>query len=241
MSVLSDKIGQFITIPNTVYKMIPELGTNAFILFTCLRFHSDEHDVSFPSYECIGSETSLHRHSIAKAIRTLEAAGLLERRRRFSNSTIYILKLPAISTNLVLMDSDPLVQNMHSISANFVPSLVQILHSNQIHLTRLNELDSIGKTNDDEDEFFRQVMIETGLMATANDLPAMTGWYQRGTTIADIKAAILWRVDNGKKSIKTISQLAGGVEVSRQRRIQGFTNKPTQTTVNGITVIQARD
>jgi len=97
------------------------------------------------------------------------------------------------------------------------------------------------ETNDLEDEFFRQVQIITGLMATANDLPAMAEWYRQGTTIADVKAALSWRVDNGKKSVKTISQLAGGVEVSRQRRVQGFTNSPAQTTVNGLTVIQARD
>jgi hypothetical protein len=69
----------------------------------------------------------------------------------------------------------------------------------------------------------------------------MLEWYKKGTTVDDIKAAISWRVDNEKKAVKTISQLAGGVEVSRQRRIQGFSNKPAQTTVNGITVIQARD
>jgi hypothetical protein len=95
--------------------------------------------------------------------------------------------------------------------------------------------------NDLEDVFFRQVMVATGIMAVQTDIPVMLEWYKKGTTVDDIKAAISWRVDNEKKAVKTISQLAGGVEVSRQRRIQGFSNKPAQTTVNGITVIQARD
>src|SRR3990172_10417826 len=93
---LVDRIGQFTTIPNTVIKLWPTVGLDAFALFVCLRYHSDEHDESFPSYDTITQETSMTRRRIAKAIRVLEASGLLARKKRFGQSTVYVLKMPSI-------------------------------------------------------------------------------------------------------------------------------------------------
>lgn len=167
MSILSDRIGQFVTIPNTVFRLWPQLGMNAFALFVCLRYHSDEHDVSFPSYTCITEETGLSRRAIAQGIRTLEENGLLERRRRFSSSTVYTLKIPSISSNLQLM---PVVANRDRISSNLHPSLVPERATNQTHLTRLNELDSVN--DDDSVSMFRQL---STAFVNASRIPELTG------------------------------------------------------------------
>jgi hypothetical protein len=50
MSKLSDKIGGFATIPNTVIKMMPLMGEEAFSLWCYLRFRTNgESGVAFPS------------------------------------------------------------------------------------------------------------------------------------------------------------------------------------------------
>jgi biotin operon repressor len=91
---LVDQIGQFTTIPNTVIRMWPVIGTDAFVLFVCLRYHSDDKGESFPAYPKITEETGLSRNRIARAIRALEKNNLLTRKKRFSGSTIYTLVMP---------------------------------------------------------------------------------------------------------------------------------------------------
>jgi len=143
-SRLYDRIGQFTTIPNTVIKMWPALGTDAFILFVYLRYRSDKNDECFPSYDTISQDTGLRRNAIADGARVLIANGLLERRRRFGNSTVYTLRMPTISTTGVLMEQEdhpPLVSQVNDSSITGVPSLVQtVVHKldsfNQTHLTK---------------------------------------------------------------------------------------------------------
>ena len=131
MSKLLDRIGQFTVIPNTVIRLIPAIGIDAFMLFVCLRYHSNEHDVSFPAYPKITEETTLSRNRIAKAIRVLEANGLLIRKRRFSGSTIYTLIMPPISHETGLMDDAPLVPQQDDISHETGLSLVPQRDANQ--------------------------------------------------------------------------------------------------------------
>jgi hypothetical protein len=93
---LVDRIGQFTTIPNSVIELWSELGMDAMGLFMYFRYRSDKNDSCWPSYDCMQKDTGLSRQRISDALKVLEEKGLLERERRFSNSTVYIIKLPLI-------------------------------------------------------------------------------------------------------------------------------------------------
>lgn len=137
MSKLVDRIGQFTTIPNSVIQLWPKIGSDAICLFLYLRYRTNnQSEMSFPSYATISADTGMRRERIAKAVRALESAGLLERKRRFSASTIYILKLPdVISPPVGLMD-DP-------ISPPVGLPLVHLSDTNQIDLNKKKELVSV--------------------------------------------------------------------------------------------------
>ena len=133
-SKLFDKIGQFTTIPNSVIAMWPTIGLDAMALFLYLRYRTNaQTGDAFPSFDTIRVDTGLTRRRIAIAARKLEKAGLLERKRRFSASTIYTLKMPdSISNDAGLIETP--------ISNDAGLPLVQGMHTNQIDLNK-NELD----------------------------------------------------------------------------------------------------
>lgn len=95
MAKLIDEIGQFATIPHSVIKLWPLIGTDAIGLFVYLRYRTHRRRrVAFPSYDTIYKETKMNRHKISKSIKVLEAFRILERHKRFGKSTEYALKLP---------------------------------------------------------------------------------------------------------------------------------------------------
>jgi hypothetical protein len=109
VSKLSDKIGGFATIPNTVIKMIPAIGPDAFTLWSYLRYRTNgESGLAFPSYETIRADTGLTFKRIAAALRGLESKELMTRHKRFGNSTEYTLICPVLPTGAV--ESSPRVQ-----------------------------------------------------------------------------------------------------------------------------------
>lgn len=69
----------------------------------------------------------------------------------------------------------------------------------------------------------------TGLMMTSADIKTLSEWDHIGVVEEDIAGALLWRKENNKPPVKTISQLAGGIETERTKRIQGeVLRKPKQ-------------
>lgn len=99
MSKLSDTIGAFTTIPNTVIDMIPKIGPEAFTLWSYLRFRTNgQSGVAFPSYNTIYKDTGLHPRKIAEALRRLETWELVTRNKRFGRSTEYTLRMPSPTT-----------------------------------------------------------------------------------------------------------------------------------------------
>lgn len=95
MSKLVDRIGQFTTVPNSVIQLWSKIGSDAMCMFLYLRYRTNsQSEMAFPSYTTITEDTGMRREKIANAIRSLESAGLVERKRRFSASTLYTLKLP---------------------------------------------------------------------------------------------------------------------------------------------------
>lgn len=90
-----DEWGFFTPIPELVTRRIAEIGVDAYALFGYLRYrtHKDRH-VAWPGYEDIEKMTGLRRERIAAGLRALEDAGLLERTKRFGQSTVYRLVRP---------------------------------------------------------------------------------------------------------------------------------------------------
>jgi DNA-binding transcriptional MocR family regulator len=138
---LVDRIGQFTTVPNTVIKMWNQIGMDAFALFVYLRYRTDEHDECYPSYDTIQKDTGLRWARISAAVAKLEEAGLLERRKRFGNSTVYTLVMPPISPPVELLEESPVVHLSNYSSPPVELSVVRQEDTNQIHLTRSNEQD----------------------------------------------------------------------------------------------------
>lgn len=59
-----------------------------------------------------------------------------------------------------------------------------------------------------------------GLPATPNDIPGIEELVELGVTEEDIRDALGWRKDNGKKPVRTLSQLFAGCITSRDIRVQ---------------------
>ena len=129
MSKLSDQIGQFITIPVSVVKAIPQIGKDAFVLFSYLRFRTNSRSgKAFPSFDKIQEDTGLVRRKIAAALRSLESAGFVTRKRRFGASTIYTLIVPKrikapISNTVVTNENAPISNTVGTIISNPVVTL----------------------------------------------------------------------------------------------------------------------
>ena len=96
-SKLSDQIGHFVAVPQA-FVDDATISHEAFRLFVVLRSYTSARagdQVAFPDYDTIKARTRIGNYSkIAAAIRELEAAGWLERRKRFGQSTVYALTSP---------------------------------------------------------------------------------------------------------------------------------------------------
>ena len=146
-SKLVDEIGSFTAVPNWAIEIGDKIGTDGLVLLMALRYHSGVNNEIFPAYDLLQEHTGLTRRRIAIAIRKLEELKIIERRRRFGQSTIYRLKnllTTTSSTPPVLMDETPVVQQVDCISPPPVPSVVQQVHTNKTHLTRLIEPEEEG-------------------------------------------------------------------------------------------------
>jgi len=174
---LSDKIGRFVAIPHTFVEDMPNLSPASVKLFLYLRFRANNQtDEAYPSYDAIAKDTGLARATISEGIKGLIERGWLKKKRRFSNSTIYEICAPSISSEIELMNDKnepPLVQKLNCISSIFELPLVQKLNSNKNQRTRTKEqhhqaqtLDKVANANcdpkddDDDDDFFKQIKSE---------------------------------------------------------------------------------
>lgn len=89
---LTDEWGSFSAIPNEFIDNARNLSDQARWLFVLLRRHTHQQTgVAFPSYLYIQEQTGWTPKTIAAAVRELEAAGWLVRRKNFSAPTEYML------------------------------------------------------------------------------------------------------------------------------------------------------
>jgi len=174
---LIDKIGRFVAIPHTFVEDMPNLSPASVKLFLYLRFRANNQtDEAFPSYDAIAKDTGLAMATISKAIKGLEIRGWVKKKRRFSNSTIYEICTPSITSKNEVMDiknEPPLLQNLKCITSEFEVPLLQNLKPNKNQSTRTKEqhhqaqtLDKVANANcdpkddDDDDDFFKQIKSE---------------------------------------------------------------------------------
>lgn len=89
---LTDEWGAFTAIPNEFIDHAQGLSDQARWLFIFLRRHTHQQTgIAFPSYTYIQEQTGWTPKTIARAVRELEAAGWLVRRKNFSAPTEYLL------------------------------------------------------------------------------------------------------------------------------------------------------
>jgi hypothetical protein len=137
-TLLFDSIGAFTTMPNSVIEMWPIIGNDAICLFLYLRYRAGSKSYCYPSYETIMKDTCLTRQRVCDSIKVLIKHGLMDRKKRFSGSTVYVLKMPPIRLPVEIMDEKaPLVDPSNDISLPPELPLVDPSNSNKIHINKI--------------------------------------------------------------------------------------------------------
>ena len=91
-TTLTDEWGSFTAIPNEFIEQSADLSDHARWMFVLLRSYTNaKTGEAFPSYDELKSRTGWAYNTIAKAVKELEAAGWLSRRKQFSGTTHYTL------------------------------------------------------------------------------------------------------------------------------------------------------
>jgi DNA-binding transcriptional regulator YhcF (GntR family) len=146
-SVLVSKLGSFTAVPNAFIEC-QNISHEAFRIFVVLLSYTNsttKDSIAFPSYETIKTRTCVKSYStIAKALRELESAGWIERKKRFGQSTIYTITAPeqpdSSTSDVELKDDAVLHAAKHSPTRceaqSYTPS-----QTNKINLTRSTQQD----------------------------------------------------------------------------------------------------
>lgn len=107
MARLIDKIGRFVTIPNTFVNSKP--SHSAMHLFVVLRMYADnDTGVAFPSIETLSRVAGMKRNTVTKAVKELIAGGWLARVKRYGKSNVYAIQFPTSSIPLGTVSSIPM-------------------------------------------------------------------------------------------------------------------------------------
>ena len=80
MIVPQNKNGNFFMLSNSIFKQ--GLKPREFIVYCCLVKHSDKNGVCFPSRRLIAEECCIDKKTVDTAIRSLEKAGLVKKKKR---------------------------------------------------------------------------------------------------------------------------------------------------------------
>ena len=96
MIVPQNKNGNYFMLSNSIFKQ--GLKPREFIVYCCLVKHSDKNGVCFPSRRLIAEECCIDKKTVDTAIRSLEKAGLVKKKKRrrqdgSNTSKAYTVKL----------------------------------------------------------------------------------------------------------------------------------------------------
>ncbi len=95
MANLKDKLGFFTAMPERVIELTPEIGSDAVFIYLYLRYMTNkERGCAWPSYTKIRNDTGWGKQRISNSLKTLVENKLLVKRKRFGQSTEYILPKP---------------------------------------------------------------------------------------------------------------------------------------------------
>lgn len=191
-------------------EILEKLGVlPAMIYGMVYRFCQMDSGTCTASQEKIAKRLGLSRASVNRHLERLVKAGYLEADKKRGIGTIYKL-----TCNLELQD----------VSTKVTPTCNLELHKES--LLR----DTLRNIIEEKWEFQEMVERVIGLPMCQADIQTLQEWEKAKVVEDDLCSALQWRQDNGKKPVKTISQLNGGVMASRNKRVQGNAAKPGKST-----------
>lgn len=147
----------FTILPNEFVKA-SQLSHEAFRLYAVLCMHApggaiDNAEV-FPDYERLKSVANIkHNKTVATRMRELEAAGWIERRKRFGASTVYVLTIPKASNTSPrdLMDASPsrgaLMHRVNHSPSPGEPQSVTPSQANKNHVTKTKKQEPVARAS----------------------------------------------------------------------------------------------
>lgn len=187
---MSEKTDPFTGVPNFIFALIDEIGIDGIGMYAYLLMRSGEDGKCFPSYDRMQKDLKVSRYKVSEMIKRLEDVGLVQRKRRFSASTIYTV----ISSKIELMDA-PLVQKSDYISSKIELPLVQKSDTNKNHFKK-NHLNNTDEQDTSGMPFalLLDAFISYSKIPLFNprprDIEALTRMVENKVTPAVIEAAI---------------------------------------------------
>ena len=111
--------GNFTIVPNQVFEL--DISPSAKLIFICLLRYSN-YGVICPSIETLAKMANMSVRSVNSATKELETMGIIEKTRRYKDSTFYKICCANIARHTENIDSgsakcvNSMVQNLHTIS-----------------------------------------------------------------------------------------------------------------------------
>ncbi len=221
MTRLTDKIGAFTAVPNSVIELLPEVGQDAFILYVYLTYRANEQGDCWPGYETIMRDTGLSRNKIARSIKVLVSRELISQDRRYSNSTVYTIRPISGLMTISSPESGP---HSSQDGTTFVPN--QDPNKNQ--LTRVKREDAPPPPPEPPDDF-DAMNNEIGRLIgpftpNTENILAISQMVAAGVTTEDLEAAVVYFRDKVNKPIRGPAHMLDSVLYNVKQRTQSKVN-----------------
>lgn len=208
---------------------------------------SDDGSDAYPSQSTMTDKTGYGTTTIKKVYKVLMACRLISRNgKKFNNVPNWTINLrwkgtrKQVEAEIIKLDTRVSSHTGDGLPDTRVSSWLDTRVSTNHPLTIIKPSAEISDSQPDKASdwpYLDMVIRITGLLPTDKDIETVKGWEKSGAVEPDFMAALAWRKENGKKPIKTISQLAGGVETSRLRRIQSNNGGYSQNSRNKTDII----
>lgn len=221
-----------ISVMTQVWKESATSGSERLILLA-LADNANDKCECWPSMATLAKHCNISRRYVIELIEKLRARGYIRSVHRINDdgkftSNLYRIQTDKFIVNPASPSSESEITNIvNPASPSSEPQITNIVNPASQNPPINHQLTIIDPARAEQpDRYIAMVAMVTGLMPSANDLLTIVGWEKVGVLECDLRDALQWRKENGKPPIKTISHLAGGVEMARLKRIQGENAKP---------------